>query len=358
MKNLFVFIALTSASTLMADWNSYDYYTGQGPYQQGPSNNQYQPYSSSISYAQPGQMNPGQVSPSTQNYYQTTPQSGQPYNTTTPSLNQPSYQASPSQSTQPYYQTSPSQSTQPYYQTTPSQSTQPYQPNIPQRSTNFSNEQNFPRTTDVYNPTNDAHTQWNDKLSDDQAGWQQTQTARSDQEIRTDIQEKLGPGLFSNGYDNVTFDVNRGNVTLRGSVETAKDKTKVEDSVKKVNGVKNLQNDIQVTGKKTSSRFAKSKLIANETQANGTYTKNANEKYPNDYAATATDNNINAKIREKLAGGWFTKGYDGIIIRTANGIVVVTGIVDTVDDVKKINNEINKVEGVKKVENQISVKNQ
>lgn len=83
-----------------------------------------------------------------------------------------------------------------------------------------------------------------------------------------------------------------------------------------------------------------------------------NNKFPQDFAATATDQELNAKIRHKLKGGWFSKGYNGsIALKTTNGSVVIQGTVDKADDIQKITDEIKKVDGVMGINNQLSVKN-
>jgi osmotically-inducible protein OsmY len=51
------------------------------------------------------------------------------------------------------------------------------------------------------------------------------------------------------------------------------------------------------------------------------------------------------------------KGYETLILRTTNGIVIISGTVDHSDDVQKINDQVKSVEGVKSVNNQLNVKN-
>lgn len=68
----------------------------------------------------------------------------------------------------------------------------------------------------------------------------------SDQEIEKKIKSNLS-SWFSNEYQNVSYDVNNGYVVLRGSVNTLEDKKKVEDAVRKIDGVKQINNQITVT---------------------------------------------------------------------------------------------------------------
>ena len=72
------------------------------------------------------------------------------------------------------------------------------------------------------------------------------QKAVSDLDIRKKIHDALSPGWFSKGFEEVTFEVNNGNIDLGGYVDTIDDKHKVEEKVKKIDGVKNINNQIQV----------------------------------------------------------------------------------------------------------------
>jgi osmotically-inducible protein OsmY len=77
---------------------------------------------------------------------------------------------------------------------------------------------------------------------------------------------------------------------------------------------------------------------------------------PQDAAATEQDKQINAKIRDKLSNLGI-KGFETIILRTQNGIVLISGSVDKVDDITKIKDQVKDVDGVKSVNNQLTAKN-
>ncbi|MEI8125497.1 MAG: BON domain-containing protein [Parachlamydiaceae bacterium] len=68
----------------------------------------------------------------------------------------------------------------------------------------------------------------------------------SDSEITQSIQDLLGTDAFSTRFKKVTFDVNNRTVTLRGSVDTDEDKSKIGFAVKDINGVKRVHNHISV----------------------------------------------------------------------------------------------------------------
>lgn len=167
----------------------------------------------------------------------------------------------------------------------------------------------------------------------------------SDQDIRKEIQDTVGSGWFTEGYKNVSFDVNNGNVTLRGTVDTINDKNKVEDSVRKIDGVRQINNQINVSERNSNNTYSDSDLQSSET------------KFPQDRAGNLQDRQINARIRDKLNNGWFSKGYETLMIRTANGIVMISGTVDKPEDIQAINDDIQEIEGVRSVNNQLNVKN-
>lgn len=168
--------------------------------------------------------------------------------------------------------------------------------------------------------------------------------ATSDQEINKNIKNALGSGWFSKGYERVTFDVNNGIVTLRGTVDTQENKNKIEESIKKIEGVRQINNQITIS-KEIASNYSDSQL------------QNSEKKYPQDKASNMEDRQINARIRDKISNGWFLKGNDTLIIRTANGIVVISGTVEKPEDVQKVQDQVKSVDGVKSVNNQLTVKN-
>lgn len=256
----------------------------------------------------------------------------------------------------------------------------------------------------------------------DQQGNYSNQGNYSDQDINKKIQDTVGSGWFSRGYQNVSFDVNNGNVTLRGTVDSMEDKRKIEDKVRKLDGVRQINNQILVRDSgeqgadrdqdqqrnynnpsdQEASRRIHGTLSAGWLQKGyedisyeindgyvtlrGTVDTNqekndiqnqvenidgvrsvdnkikvdkadADNRSTQDFAATSQDQKINSDIRSKLDGGWFSKGFEGIILRTNNGIVVISGTVDSPEDIRKITDRIKDINGVRSVKNQLTVKN-
>lgn len=167
----------------------------------------------------------------------------------------------------------------------------------------------------------------------------------SDEEISRKVKDALGAGWLTRGYPEVISEVRLGIVTLRGPVDTIENKTKADEAVRKIAGVRGINNQITV-----DPNYLKNGDVKVDV-------KNAENKYPQDAAATAEDRLLNAKIREKLSSGWFSKGFDAIILRTSNGVVLISGLVDRNEDVEKVNDQVKSVDGVREVNNQLSIKN-
>lgn len=165
----------------------------------------------------------------------------------------------------------------------------------------------------------------------------------SDQEITKKIHDTLSPGWVSKGFKDVTYDVNNGYVDLKGTVDTPENKKKVEDDVRKIKGVRDL-NSLIIVVKPKPAPYTDAQLQTSE------------KKYPKDTAATRDDRQLNARIREKLSS-WLAGGSNRVLVlSTSNGIVVISGTVDRFDDLQKINDQLQDVDGIKAVSNQVDVK--
>ncbi len=209
-------------------------------------------------------------------------------------------------------------------------------------------------SADQFQPNNNSGASWNNGNQQQctqtidkelQNTSTNSQKAVSDQDLNKKIQESLSSGWFSKGFQNVTSNVNNGIVDLKGSVDTIENKNKVEDSVKKIEGVKQVNNQI-IVAKESGNTYSDADLQASE------------KKFPQDGATTPQDRQINAKIRNKLNNGLFSKGNETFTIKTNNGAVTITGNVKTLADVEKLSDQFSDIQGVKSVNNKVTVKNQ
>lgn len=196
----------------------------------------------------------------------------------------------------------------------------------------------------------------------------------NDQDVAKNIRDALTTGWFTKGYEGVTYEVANGNVILRGSVDSVEKKNKAEEIVRKIDGVKQVDNQIVVgdvnlknanrndSSYKNDNAYKNDNNYRNNNSNGNSYSedqlKKSEIRFTKDTAVTAQDRQINAKVRDKLSNGWFSKGYEAIVVETSNGVVVISGTVDKFDDVQKINDELKSVDGVRRVDNRVSVKKQ
>lgn len=157
----------------------------------------------------------------------------------------------------------------------------------------------------------------------------------ANQKLRQQLREKLGDGMLSQGYPDVVAEVNDGAVILKGSVRTWEDKERLEKEIRNLDGVKSLESHLGV--QIPSSREPR--------------------QFPQDSAGTASDDQLNKKIRDRVSKGWFWDSYQDIRLNTVNGVVTLEGIVDRTRDQQNLISEIQKIEGVKSVINHLSLKN-
>lgn len=205
----------------------------------------------------------------------------------------------------------------------------------------YDNQQNYNTNQRYYNNRQDQG--YYDNRS---SNMDNDQKILSDQELTQKLHDTLSAGWLSKGYPNVSYEVLNGRVVLKGTVESEDDRNKIEDNIRKINGVRQVNNQIRVVG----PTAYESRIADNVTKA-----RDAEKKYPQDSASTEPDRILNGKIRDQLSG-WFTSQYDNLVISTNNGVVTITGMVDNDDELKKINDKLKKVNGIKSINNQVTTR--
>ena len=100
--------------------------------------------------------------------------------------------------------------------------------------------------TDYYQQQGNSPVQSRNYADNYGAGNAATQSSASDQELVKKIHSALSSGWLSKGYQNVSFDVDNGVVNLKGSVDTLESKNRIEGDMKKIDGVRQVNNQITV----------------------------------------------------------------------------------------------------------------
>lgn len=154
----------------------------------------------------------------------------------------------------------------------------------------------------------------------------------SDQDLARIVNEKIGSGWFSRGYDWVNIQVTHGVVTLSGDVATMNDKEKIERKVRNIEGVKDVNNNIHVQ-----------EPILKENW------------YSQDMYATRIDQQLNREIRNMMRRSWVWDGYKDVFLDTNNGVVTLVGSVKNLHDQQKIMTEIQKIRGVRDVRSNLKI---
>lgn len=71
-------------------------------------------------------------------------------------------------------------------------------------------------------------------------------SVNSDDEITRRVEEKLKSDLWSKKIENANFQVSFGVVTLYGEVKTKSDRDRIVNEIRKLNGVRGIDNQITV----------------------------------------------------------------------------------------------------------------
>lgn len=209
------------------------------------------------------------------------------------------------------------------------------------------NDRNFIRSKPEYQQTETSH---NQNLSN--------KKVKSDLDIQKEIRNALGTGWFTEGYPGVNYKVYNGNVVLTGTVKHTDDIKKVEEKVQKLEGVLHVDNQLSVSNadiKKNNGYHSKNANENNLRNYSESDLQESEKKYPQDSAATPQDRQLNARIRDRINSSWFSPRGEAIILKTANGIVIITGTIERTEDSQKLEKEIKEVSGVKSVNSNLNV---
>jgi len=99
-----------------------------------------------------------------------------------------------------------------------------------------------------------------------------------------------------------------------------------------------------------------------QNQSSNNYRNNSqtlygdNQQMNSDSAKASSNEAISKKVKDLLAGGWFSKGYSNVSFDVNNGVVNLRGSVDTRETKEKLGMAVRELNGVKRVNNQVMVK--
>ena len=174
--------------------------------------------------------------------------------------------------------------------------------------------------------------------------------ATSDQNTTTDklLQQKIDDALKNNylkkNYKEVNVRVYNGNVTLSGTVNTEQDRQDVESRVRGL-GVNSVNDQLQVT----STAQADSNGSNYNDQTVDSDTSNVADK------GTVSDQDIQSQADDTLKNNYVKKNYDTVVVTVSNGIVTISGIVDSDKDRQDIRERLQKIKGIRNISDRLQV---
>ncbi len=144
-----------------------------------------------------------------------------------------------------------------------------------------------------------------------------------DAALLTSVKSALAAESAETAAD-VNVDVNRGQVKLSGFVDNANDRSRAVEVARGVDGVKSVQNDIAIGGSSSAGEVI-------------------------------DDSILTAKVKTALIASPDTKAHQ-INVETKDGVVQLSGFVDTNAAKSAATTVAKSVTGVKDVKNELSVK--
>lgn len=215
-------------------------------------------------------------------------------------------------------------------------------PNYNQTPSNPSNP-NSMTAPEANNSSDDQNNQIAADYSNTPSNPQDSASSEADRQINAKIRDRI-TGWFKDRAKNVSLRTSNGVVTLVGLVKNNEDVDAIIVEVRKVPGVRNVNNNLQIAN-----------ASADSNRANSNPGEAYNSKFPQDRAATESDRQLNDKIRNKITG-WFSDNFKHIALNTNNGVVTINGYVDSNNDIEKLQKELRKVEGVRSINAHIQVR--
>lgn len=199
-----------------------------------------------------------------------------------------------------------------------------------------------------------------DRYQDGQGNWDDRSDdgknlSQADRDLLDRIHDALEQDSSRQDLRDVNVEVVDGAVILSGWVYSEQDHKIVKSKVEKVDGVKKVDDRLEVKNKGAAlrssynSRGDLSDMSPEEYNRSSTYQKDATRP------EVISDVQLKQKIQDALAGGFFGKEYKSVSFDVHNGDVILRGTVDSDSDKKEVVKRVHDVKGVKRVDDQIRI---
>lgn len=157
----------------------------------------------------------------------------------------------------------------------------------------------------------------------------------SDTLVKHKITDALKSNYLRKNYNDLTISISNGNVTITGRVDTDEDRADAESRVKGIQGVKGVNNQIQVSPSSTSN------------------SDNTSDRYDGSYHISNED--LQKQVDSTIKNNYVKKNYESVSTTVFNGIVTLKGTVETDRDRQEIKERVLKIKGVRNIQDDLKV---
>lgn len=219
---------------------------------------------------------------------------------------------------------------------------------------------------------NDRSEYWNRPMSFQDSTDSQTNSPYGTTQTDDATISRQAQGIIEKGdFRNVNIQVRNGRIILTGQIQTDQQKRTLEMKLKRIDGVQTVDNRLAVMSNQSadSTNYERNPYGSTTNSYNRNMYGNTNTDTSDYSRRTFGSNNtdqdiqrpntpekdqeIKNEVLNTLRGGFFTTGYPNVRAEVHNGNVILTGTVDTENNIQDIETKVNKIEGVKNITNQI-----
>lgn len=162
-----------------------------------------------------------------------------------------------------------------------------------------------------------------------------TNQTQADFNISNSVSTVVHSAWLSKGDQQLSFSVSNGMVVLKGTLNNEADKQRVEDSVRRIPGVKTIDNQITIASGDTAMTDDDDQQVQ----------------------LSPADQEVYNKVKDALKPGIISKGYPKVSYSVKDGLVVLSGAVNTADEKVKVQDAVKKIKGVREVQSTVQVVN-
>lgn len=167
--------------------------------------------------------------------------------------------------------------------------------------------------------------------------------AGPDKLIQHKIEEALKNNYLKKNYSFVNARVYNGNVTLSGSVESEQDRQDVENRIKDIEGVRDINDQLKI-GLPSQMSYNDNTLMIDGIPS-----------YLADNSAVVTDADLQKQVDDTLKNNYVKKNFDTVVATVSNGVVTVSGPVNSDKDRQEILERLRKIKGITNVNDRLQV---